>query len=40
MPVAQLVRLTECIRQRAALNERNVGAAHLMGSIPAELFIK
>jgi len=40
LPVAQLVRLTECIRQRAALNERNVGAAHLMGSIPAELFIK
>lgn len=37
-PAALLVRLTEMIMHRRTLNEGNVGPAHLMGTIPAELF--
>lgn len=38
LPAALLVRLTEMVMRRRALNEGNVGPAHLMGTIPAELF--
>ena len=38
LPTARLLRLTEMVMRRRALNEGNVGPAHLMGTIPAELF--
>ena len=38
LPLARLVRLTRMIQRRAALNEGNVGPAHLLGTIPAEFF--
>ncbi len=38
LPLSRLARLTELIRRRRSLNEGNVGPAHLLGTIPAELF--
>lgn len=37
-PMNKLIRITEIIYRRRELNNANVGAAHLMGTIPAEYF--
>lgn len=38
LPPAALVRLAGMLARRKALNEGNVGPAHLLGTIPAEFF--